>query len=673
MPACAITGVHASRPAPLALPDIPTLVLVTAASNALVAGFMAQMHRVKRHAGYFHLLAAGAAASAAGWSLYATRLLDWSPWSTFLAANLLVAGYPLLLVFAVRRHLGLPAGRGRGLAAFAGMLAYAGVLAWVMGERVPSVLVVTGTNAVLYAISAVLLWRHARPFANGGLAIWVAVSASAAVLLARWGLVVAEGMPEGGQSALVTASLAVPLAASFVLAMAFPVLESTREEQRLAALADLDPLTGLPNRRHALRRLRDAVAAEARAPFAVVFIDLDGFKRVNDSLGHGAGDELLVGIAARLRGGCAPGTFLARLGGDEFLLLLPRGADAPPPEATARGLLDALAPGFMLDGREVFVTGSAGISLYPEDGATGRDLVRHADTAMYRAKAAGRNVAMPFHAAMGEAAVAELELEGALRHGLAHGGLRVHYQPRLCLVDGRPRGAEALVRLRLPDGTLVQPEALVPIAERTGLVQALGEQVLEAAARALAGWRAHIDPRLQVSVNVSAAQLRDAGLVAQVASVLEAHGLPGEALELELTETMLVEEPALAAERLDALRALGVRIALDDFGVGYSSLSYLLRFPIDVLKIDRGFIQRMHAEPGAEALVVTMVELGARLGIAVVAEGVEDAAWTAPLRALGCDEAQGFALARPMPEAEAEAWLRQALRPSAPAAQPHLE
>jgi EAL domain-containing protein (putative c-di-GMP-specific phosphodiesterase class I) len=172
---------------------------------------------------------------------------------------------------------------------------------------------------------------------------------------------------------------------------------------------------------------------------------------------------------------------------------------------------------------------------------------------------------------------------------------------------------------------------------------------------------------------VSAAQLRDAGLVAQVASVLEAHGLPGEALELELTETMLVEEPALAAERLDALRALGVRIALDDFGVGYSSLSYLLRFPIDVLKIDRGFIQRMHAEPGAEALVVTMVELGARLGIAVVAEGVEDAAWTARLRALGCDEAQGFALARPMPEAEAEAWLRQALRPSAPAAQPHLE
>jgi len=632
----------------VAFPDVLTIVAIASGSNLLVGGFMALMHRSKPNSGYFHLLAAGALAAALGWALYATRLLEWPTWSSFVLANALIALYPALLALALRRHLGRRKHPGwtRMVA-----LAFASFVILLVltqeASRTMRILVVSGGNALFFLAGLGVLLRYGRLWETAQAAIAAALGITAGILVARVVAVFVLGPEDAAQDVLLGLALVVPVFASFVLGLAFPVAEFARDERRMADLSERDPLTRLPNRRYALRTLKQRVVAASPRSFAVVFVDLDGFKRVNDSLGHAVGDELLVQISQRLSPGMGAHELLARLGGDEFLLVFDLEGQPDPIETRVERLLERLAPPFRLGDREVHIGASAGICLFPDDATSVKELIRHADAAMYRAKDAGRGRACRYSADIGAALMAEMELEAQLREAIPAGRLLVEYQPRVALATRRIEGAEALVRLRLGDGTTVPPDRFIALAERTGLIIPLGRAVLRQACRDAAHWRqkGH-GPR--VSVNLSPVQLRDPRLLADLREALADSGLPAEALELELTETALVEDPSLVAERMHDLRALGATLALDDFGMGYSSLSHLLRFPIDVIKIDRHFISRMASDADANALVVTLVELGRRLGMGVVAEGVERPDVLEALAQLGCGEAQGFLLHAPV-------------------------
>jgi EAL domain-containing protein (putative c-di-GMP-specific phosphodiesterase class I) len=329
-----------------------------------------------------------------------------------------------------------------------------------------------------------------------------------------------------------------------------------------------------------------------------------------------------------------------------------------------RALLAALNEPFQIDLREVHVAASAGLSAFPLDASSERELLRMADIAMYRAKAEGRGRVLRYRSAMGEAASAELAAEVELRTALEQGRVFLHLQPRLRLADSRCHSAEALVRIRREQGELMMPDDFIGVAERCGLMPRLGERVLQLACAELETLRAQI-PDFRLSINLSAVELQDPQLASRIADALDARGLPAQALELELTESALIQQPALAAQRLAELQARQLSIALDDFGVGYSGLSHLLEFPISVLKIDRSFISRMLSEPTAGALVEGLLALSSRLGLCVVAEGVEDEETLQRLRTLGCDEAQGFIITRPMPPAELQAWLSASTAASA--------
>jgi len=646
----------------VAFPDVLTIVAIAAGSNLLVGGFMVLMHRSKPRSGYFHLLAAGALAAALGWSLYATRLLDWPAWASFVAANALIALYPALLALALRRHLGRRKHQGWTRTVATAFLAFVVLLVLTQDAgRTTRILVVSGGNALFFLAGLGVLLRHGRPWELARGAIAATLGITAGILGLRVAAVFALGPESAAQDVLLGLALIVPVFASFVLGLAFPVAEFARDERRMADLSERDPLTRLPNRRFALRALKQRVQAEPARPFAVVFVDLDGFKRVNDSLGHAVGDELLVQISLRLQPGMGEHELLARLGGDEFLLVVDLDGPAAPIEDRVECLLERLAPPFRLGDREVHIGASAGICLFPDDATSVKELIRHADAAMYRAKDAGRGRACRYTTDIGAALMAELELEAQLRSAIATGRLRVEYQPRVALSTRRIEGAEALVRLPLDDGTTVAPDRFIALAERTGLIVPLGRAVLRRACEDAARWQ-HDGHATRVSVNLSPVQLRDPRLLDDVREALADSGLPASALELELTETALVEDPALVAERMHALRALGATLALDDFGMGYSSLSHLLRFPIDVIKIDRHFISRMATDTDASALVVTLVELGRRLGMAVVAEGVERPDVLEALTRLGCREAQGFLLHAPMPAHDITTLLERASR-----------
>lgn len=420
---------------------------------------------------------------------------------------------------------------------------------------------------------------------------------------------------------------------------------STRE-QELVRQATTDELTGLANRLGFKQALTQAL--RQAPPFALLCLDLDRFKHINDVLGHAAGDELLVEAARRLRALLPPGGLAARFGGDEFVLLMPAGSTATQAEALGRAVCQALAKGFVLRGQRHELGASVGYVMHPADGRDADTLLRHADMAMYAAKAQGRGRWQRFEAPLESAALERAALERELRAGIEAGELRLHYQPRISVASGRARSVEALVRWQHPRLGLIAPNRFIGVAEESGLIVELGSWVLNEACRQLAAWRGEGLDVAKVSVNVSARQITARDFVDRVQAVLTRHGLAPASLELEVTESVLVDDQLQAGKRLQRLRSLGVAISLDDFGTGYSSMAYLRTMPVDGLKIDRAFVTDLGKDPSAEAVVRAIVTLAQALGIAVVAEGVETETQAAILRALRCDELQGYLYARPL-------------------------
>ncbi|HVF74920.1 MAG TPA: EAL domain-containing protein [Acidimicrobiales bacterium] len=438
-------------------------------------------------------------------------------------------------------------------------------------------------------------------------------------------------------------------------------VERTRFEERLVHQALHDALTALPNRTLFMDRLRNALARGVRGGVAtaVLFLDLDRFKVVNDSLGHAAGDTLLQQVGERLRRVLRPGDTIARLGGDEFAVLCEDLSDQRQVAEVANRVQRVLDQSFVIDGAEVHVSGSIGIALATDPDATPESLLRDADAAMYRAKDRGRARYEVFDQALRTQAMRRLDIENALRRAVDGNELRVHYQPEVDLITGVVTGAEGLVRWQHPEQGLLLPGAFIPVAEETGLIVPLGMWVLEEACRQRRAWTdAHPEwPALGISVNISARQLAGSELPEQVAAVLARHGVPPAALCLEITETVLMDDVEVVSVALDALRRLGVRVAVDDFGTGYSSLVYLKRFPVRRLKVDRRFVDGLGHDPDDAAIVAGVVSLAHALGLEAVAEGVERPEQLAALRATECDLAQGFHWSAPLPASEFEQWM----------------
>ncbi|MCC6863092.1 MAG: EAL domain-containing protein [Bryobacterales bacterium] len=423
-----------------------------------------------------------------------------------------------------------------------------------------------------------------------------------------------------------------------------------------------DPLTGLPNRllfSERLARALDLSRSDPEYVFAVLFLDLDRFKLVNDSLGHAAGDQLLVQVAGRLRqcirGGASSAVeggmpVIARMGGDEFAVLLEDIHEAGNASRVAERVLRIMRTPFDLDGKEVFCTLSLGIASNALQYASAADLLRDADTAMYRAKALGKARYAVFDQAMRAEVVARLDLENDLRRAIENQELVVHYQPKVQLSTNRVCGFEALVRWRHPVHGLVPPAKFIPLAEETGLIIPIGLWVTREACLQMRRWQ-EIYPRhpaLEMSVNLSVRQFRQPDLVEQVSRILEETGLPGECLQLELTESVVLDDFEAAVGVLNRLKALGVGLKMDDFGTGYSCLGYLCRLPFNALKIDRSFTAGLEGENGNSEIIKTIMAMAGRLGLEVVAEGVENREQAALLQEMGCQFGQGYYFARPM-------------------------
>jgi diguanylate cyclase (GGDEF)-like protein len=423
-----------------------------------------------------------------------------------------------------------------------------------------------------------------------------------------------------------------------------------------------DSLTGLPNRALFLDRLQHAldVAARRCTELCVLFVDLDRFKAVNDSIGHAAGDALLRSVADRLAECTRAADTAARFGGDEFAVLLEDDGRGVRPEAVAERIIAAMREPFDVEGKEVFIGATVGIA-HAHDASLGPDeLLRNADLAMYRAKKAGGNRAATYETAMRTALLARIELEADLRHALERDELRLAYQPVVELQSGRTVGVEALVRWAHPTRGVIAPLTFIPVAEEIGMIGAIGRWVLREACRRLAAWR-RIAPDLVLNVNLSPLQLRDDRLAIHVQQALRAHDLPGEALTLEITESMLLSGDADTAARLGRLKDLGVSIAVDDFGTGYSSLSYLKQFPVDALKIDKSFVDTVARSTADSALARTIVELGRGMRLETIAEGIENVEQLEQLRLLDCQLGQGYHFSVPLAEAELTAYLEQTL------------
>ncbi|MGF7173772.1 bifunctional diguanylate cyclase/phosphodiesterase [Azospirillum doebereinerae] len=445
----------------------------------------------------------------------------------------------------------------------------------------------------------------------------------------------------------------------FVLVFAEDIGEKRRAEQHIQYLAHFDALTGLPNRVLLFDRIAQALREARRdgGKVGVLFIDLDRFKVINDSLGHSFGDEVLRSVAKRLQSGLRESDTVGRLGGDEFLIVVRRMNEPGDAAAIAEKVVAHLASPFAVGGQSFVVTPSVGISLYPDDADDVEGLIRCADIAMYSAKEQGRNGYRFVTKEMGAKSRERMDLEGSLRQAIRDGELFLVYQPQVDTIDGRLVGLEALVRWRHPQEGLIMPGRFLPVAEETGLVVAMGDWVLFEACAQIRRWRDRFGLDVPVAVNVSGAQFRDGQLPAKVAHALEANGLSGPELEIEVTESTLIEDVPAAAETLAALKARGVLIALDDFGTGYSSLSYLHRFPIDKLKIDRSFIHDLSTGASNASVPRAIVGLGRSLGLSVIAEGVETEEQLQLLRDLSCESYQGFLFSRPVPVEQVDALL----------------
>jgi diguanylate cyclase (GGDEF)-like protein len=450
------------------------------------------------------------------------------------------------------------------------------------------------------------------------------------------------------------ASLAI-----FLVVRQFAVMRHSR--QLVTDLNLHDPLTGLPNCTLLLDRASHALARAQRRQgcVAALFVDLDNFKSINDSLGHQAGDELLRVVAERLLGHLREEDTLARVGGDELAILIEDVLDEADAVAVAERVLEALAAPFQVRGQLLFTTASIGIALSGRTVDQASSLLRNADLAMYQAKARGKARWARFNPALNDAADERLELETALRAALERGELSVAYQPIVDLASGTICEVEALARWQHPIRGPIPPARFIPVAEESGLIVQIGEWVLAESCRQAVRWQAAHPTRepLVVSVNLSGRQLQEPGLVETVTRVLIETGLAGSALKLELTESVVMESTESTFETLSRLRALGVRLAIDDFGTGYSSLAYLKRFPVDVLKIDRSFVAGLGHDAQDAAIVESIITLARGLGLVVTGEGVETAEQAVSLKRMGCDLAQGYFYAVPLTPAQVEPLL----------------
>jgi len=425
-------------------------------------------------------------------------------------------------------------------------------------------------------------------------------------------------------------------------------------EQRIHHIAQHDVLTGLPNRSLLQDRLGQAIAYSTRSghPVWVMLIDLDRFKFVNDSMGHKAGDVLLMTVAARLRSALRDTDTVARLSGDEFVVILTEHHDEHLSADIVQRLMDSVARPVMLGSTEFFVTCSIGVAVYPTDGAPADSLIEHADIAMYRAKKLGRNNFQFYTPAMNEEALERVRIEGALRNALERNEFILHYQPQVDLASGKIVGMEALIRWQHPELGMVAPNRFIGVAEETGLIVPIGAWVMRTACAQNKAWQDAGLGRLRVAVNLSARQFGAANLQDEIKTVLDDTALAPDCLEIELTESLFMSDVGLAVELLHSLKALGVNLSIDDFGTGYSSLSYLSRFPIDVLKIDRSFVADITRDANDAAIVASIVALAHNLKLSVIAEGVETEEQLDYLRRHGCDEVQGYYFSRPLPPQE---------------------
>ena len=436
--------------------------------------------------------------------------------------------------------------------------------------------------------------------------------------------------------------------------------ERVRAEERLHYLARHDALTDLPNRTLLYERVQQAMNdanADGRL-VALLFLDLDQFKRINDTLGHRAGDVVVQTMAARLAASVRHGDTVARLGGDDFAIVLAHIAQVADVTRLAQKIIDAVAPPFALDGQELSLTSSIGISLYPFDGKTPDALLKNADTALHRAKECGRATYRFYTPEMGAQTLKRFTLETALHGALERDEFQLYYQPLVALASGRIVAVEALLRWQPPQGGVIGPAQFIPIAEDNGMIVALGEWVLRAACRQQRQWRASQLPPLRIGVNLSPRQLQHPGLVQTVLAILRDTGCDAGWLDLEITEGVLVRNARGASAVLNELAAAGLHCSIDDFGTGYSSLSYIKHLPIDRLKIDQSFVRDVTEDKGDAAIVSAIINMGRDLGMDVVAEGVETEEQIEFLRGRGCGTAQGFAYCRPVPADELELVLR---------------
>lgn len=437
------------------------------------------------------------------------------------------------------------------------------------------------------------------------------------------------------------------------------MLMSRRLLNRLTALALLDPLTGLPNRITFERSLRQAVVRARRDGriVALMFLDLDGFKEINDSLGHTAGDEVLVEMGRRLRESLRGGDMVARLGGDEFVVVVENLGSVDALHAIGRSVLGVCTSPVKVRHREVFVTASVGVALYPADGEEVDTLLMHADTAMYRAKSGAHNQLRFYTPEMSDEVNERFGLEGQLRRAIENGEFEVYYQPIVELRDGAVVCVEALLRWHHPQWGLTTPDRFMGVAEQTGLIVRIGAWVMQQACAQARVWNHGALTPIAVAVNLSARQFREHDLVDKVRQVLANNQIDGSLLQVEITETVVMENLATSTQQLLELRAMGVRVSLDDFGTGHSSMSYLKHFPLDEVKIDRAFVQDISSQAKDVAIVKAIIALAHTLDLKVTGEGTETEEQLAHLRGLGCDNAQGFLLGRPMPAAEATKFL----------------
>ncbi|TVP52133.1 MAG: EAL domain-containing protein [Halomonadaceae bacterium] len=432
-----------------------------------------------------------------------------------------------------------------------------------------------------------------------------------------------------------------------------------RYEQQLLRQANYDILTGLPNRMLALDRLKLSLAQARRNHelVGVMFLDLDNFKHINDTLGHDAGDALLMEASRRVSSCLRGSSTVARLGGDEFLVILPELVSPEASELVANRILDAFHLPFYLTDQEVFITTSIGIALFPEDADNSSSLLQYADAAMYEAKNKGKSAFQRFSPEMKEVTHERLQMDNLLRRSLELAEFELHYQPIVDFVSNRVIGAEALLRWHNPTLGLVMPDRFIPLAEETGMIIPIGRWVLNEACNAVSRWQMLTREPLSVAVNVSARQFRDPSFVAMVESALQENQLAGHHLELEITERLILDNTLETSDILRQLDELGVRLSVDDFGTGYSALGYLKSYPFDTLKIDKSFVQDLISEPDDAALVKAIITMAHSLELQVVAEGVETVQQKAFLQQLECDYAQGYLFSPPAPEADFVTWL----------------